>query len=173
METKFTLREQIVKEHSKAACVRIVKWVGDDQKRFDELFDLFLHAEYHVVQHAAWPVSYCVIAHPQLINKHWKSLLFILKQPHIHNAVKRNSMRFLQEVDIPEKYQGTIMDICFKYLESPAEAIAVRAFSLTVLANLSKLYPEIIPEVRTVLEQQFPKMSAAVKVRARPFMKGS
>ena len=26
------LRETILKEHSKANCMRIVKWVGDDQK---------------------------------------------------------------------------------------------------------------------------------------------
>jgi hypothetical protein len=49
------LRETILKEHSKANCIRIVKWVGDDQKRFDELFSLFLNDEYRVVQRAAWP----------------------------------------------------------------------------------------------------------------------
>ncbi len=37
------LRETILKEHSKANCMRIVKWVGNDQKRFDELFNLFLN----------------------------------------------------------------------------------------------------------------------------------
>ena len=39
------LRETILKEHSKANCRRIVKWVGHDQKRFDELFSLFLNDE--------------------------------------------------------------------------------------------------------------------------------
>ena len=52
------LREEILKEHSKAQCTKIVKWVGSNQQRFDELFDLFLNDEYRVVQRAAWPVSY-------------------------------------------------------------------------------------------------------------------
>ena len=55
------LSETILKEHSKANCRRILIWVGDDQRRFDDLFDLFLSDEYRVVQRAGWPLSYCVI----------------------------------------------------------------------------------------------------------------
>jgi len=41
------------------------------------------------------------------------------------------------------------MDICFRCVASPKEAVAVKAFSLTVLGNLAKLYPEILPEIKT------------------------
>ena len=47
------LRETILDEHSKANCNKIVNWVGDSQKRFDELFNLFLNSEYRVNQRAA------------------------------------------------------------------------------------------------------------------------
>ena len=57
------LRETILKDHSKATCLRIVKWVGNDQKRFDELFNLFLNDEYRVVQRAAWPMTYLSLIH--------------------------------------------------------------------------------------------------------------
>ena len=60
------LRETILAEHSKANCTRIANWVGSNQQRFDELFGLFLNDEYRVVQRAGWPLSYAVIAHPQL-----------------------------------------------------------------------------------------------------------
>ncbi len=167
----FNLREEILKEHSKAQCTAIVNWVGASQQRFDELFKLFLNDEYRVVQRAAWPVSYCVIAHPQFIKKHWAALVKNLQQPNLHNAVKRNSIRLLQDIPIPEKYQGSIMDICFNYLQSPTEAVAVKAFSLTVLNNLAKQYPEIIPEVQLILEDQAQCLTAALKVRAREFLK--
>lgn len=167
----FNLKEEILKEHSKAQCTAIVNWVGASQQRFDELFRLFLNDEYRVVQRAAWPVSYCVIAHPQFIKKHWAALVKNLQQPNLHNAVKRNSIRLLQDIPIPEKYQGSIMDICFNYLQSPTEAVAVKAFSLTVLNNLAKQYPEIIPEVQLILEDQAQSLTAALKVRAREFLK--
>src|SRR5689334_19715854 len=96
------LRETILKEHSKANCARIVKWVGNDQKRFDDLFDLFLNDEYRVVQRAAWPVSYCVEDHPAFIKKHFAKLIKNLNKTGVHDAVKRNSIRLLQYVEIPK-----------------------------------------------------------------------
>ena len=166
----FNLREQILKEHSKAQCSKIVKWVGASQQRFDELFNLFLNDEYRVVQRAAWPVSYCVIAHPVLISKHWNKLIKNLQKANLHDAVKRNSIRLLQNIDIPKKYQGQLMDICFNYLASPTEAIAVKAFSLSVLSNLSKQYPEIIPEIKLLIEEQLPRQTPALASRAKKFL---
>lgn len=166
----FNLREEILKEHSKAQCTNIVNWVGSSQQRFDELFGLFLNDEYRVVQRAAWPVSYAVIAHPEFITKHWSSLIKNLRKPNLHNAVKRNSVRLLQDIDIPKKW-GQIMDICFKYVESPTEAVAVKAFSLTVLSNLAKLYPEILPELKLLIEDQLPHQTAAFRSRAKALIK--
>src|SRR6476646_6522280 len=123
------LREIILAEHSRANCTRIVKWVGHDQQHFDKLFHLFLNDEYRVVQRAAWPLSHAVIAHPQVIQKHFNKLIHNLQQPGLHDAVKRNTVRLLQEVDSPKKYQGAVMDICFEYVASVKEAVAVKAFS--------------------------------------------
>jgi hypothetical protein len=69
------LRETILKEHSKANCMRITNWIGSNQQRFDELFNLFLNDEYRVIQSAAWPLSYSVIQHPALIKKHFAKLI--------------------------------------------------------------------------------------------------
>ena len=137
------LREQILKEHSKANCTAIVQWIGDSQQRFDELFALFLNDEQKVVQRAAWPLSYAVIAHPQLIKKHFSKLLKNLQKPKLHDAVKRNTTRLLQDIPIPERFHGQVMNICFDYVSSLNETAAVKAFALIVLDNLSKQYPEI------------------------------
>jgi hypothetical protein len=165
------LREEILKEHSKAQCTKIVKWVGGSQLRFDELFNLFLNDEYRVVQRAAWPVSYCVDEHPGLINKHWKELMQHLKKPKLHDAVKRNSIRIMQEIDLPEKHHGAIMDLCFTYLESPTESLAVKVFSMSVLGNLVKYYPEIKTELKLIIEDQLPHQSAGFKSRAKKVLK--
>jgi hypothetical protein len=165
------LREQLLKEHSRANCNTIVKWINGNQQRFDELFRLFLSDEYRVVQHAAWPLSYAVIQHPQLIKKHFTRLISNLSKPNIHDAVKRNTMRLLQDIYIPKKHHGVLMDTCFKYISVPGEAVAVKAFSLTVLENLSKQYPEIIPEIKLLIEENYEHETAAFKSRARKFLK--
>ena len=167
----MNLREQILKEHSKSNCDKIVRWVGKNQQRFDELFYLFLNDEYRVVQRAAWPLSYAVIAHPQLIQKHFDKLLKNLEKPGVHAAVKRNTIRLLQDIEIPRRFQGQVMDLCFKYISEPKEAVATKAFSITVLDNLSASYPEIIPEIKLLVEQRYPHETAAFKSRARKFLK--
>jgi len=165
------LKKEILKEHSKAQCTKIVNWVGSLQERFDELFMLFLNDEPLVTQRAAWPLSYCVIAHPYLINKHWSELIKNLRKPNLHDAVKRNSVRLMEDINIPEKYQGEIMDICFRYAASPSESVAVKCFSMTVLHNLSKKYPEILPELKLIIEEQWPHASAGFKSRAKKIMR--
>jgi hypothetical protein len=165
------LRETILGEHSKANCTKIVNWVGHSQKRFDELFKLFLKSEYRINQRAAWPLSYCVIDHPAFIPKHFSTLIKNLHKPGIHDSVKRNTVRLLQHIDIPKKFQGDIMDICFRYISSPDEPVAIKAFSLSILQNLSKLYPEIKNEVRLIIEERWEHESAAFRSRAKKFMK--
>ncbi|MFT3907873.1 MAG: hypothetical protein QM737_00485 [Ferruginibacter sp.] len=168
----MNLREEILREHSKEQCIKIVRWVGDDQKRFDELFYLFLNDEYRVVQRAGWPVSNCVMKHPDFITKHWANLIKNVQKPNLHGAVKRNTVRLLQDIDIPEQFQGEIMNICFAFVESPTEEVAVKAFSLTILGNLAKKYPEIIPELKLLIESQIEDQTAAFKSRGTKLLKG-
>src|SRR5688572_10826985 len=152
----MNIKVALLKEHSKKQCNKIVKWVGDDQKRFDQLVDLFLNDEYRVVQRAGWPLSTIVIAHPNLVKKHLKNIVACCTKEGMHGAVKRNIVRFLQYVDIPANLQGEVMDICFRFVESPVEAVAVKAFSLTVLSRLAIEHPAIIPEIKLLIEEQLP-----------------
>jgi hypothetical protein len=155
----MNIRTALLKEHSKKQCAAIVKWIGSDQKRFDELFDLFLNDEYRVVQRAGWPMSYCVEDHPEFIQKHFPKLL------------KNLNVRLLQYVTIPEKFHGKVMDICFRYISSPTEAVAIKAFSLTVLQNLARHYPEIINEIKLVIEERWDYETIAFKTRAKKLLK--
>lgn len=168
---QFNLRSTILQEHSKAQCNKIIEWVGDNQQRFDELFNLFLHDEYRVTQRAAWPVSYCVENHPGFIKKQFGALIKNLYKPGIHNSIKRNTVRILQEIDLPKKYQGEVMNLCFEYVESPSEPVAIKAFALTVLGNLAKFYPDILPEIKLLIEEQLPHQTAAFKSRAKHLLK--
>jgi hypothetical protein len=167
----MNLRDVILEEHSKKQRNKIIEWVGDNQHKFDKLFDLFLHGDYRVTQRSAWPLSYCVIKYPHLVTKHFRKLISNLAKPNLHDSVKRNTVRLLHAIDIPQKYEGEVMEICFKYLESPTEAVAIKAFSLSVLGNLARKYPGIVPEIKLIIEEQLPHQTAAFKSRVKAFYK--
>lgn len=167
----MNLLKEILKEHSKAQTSKIVKYVGRDQSRFDELIKLFLKGPYRVTQRAGWPISNLVIRHPEFIKPHLRKVLDILSKPGIHDAVKRNITRLLQFITIPKKFQGAVVDICLEYLANPKEAIAVRVFSMTVLTNLAMENPELKNEIVPLIEDQLPFASAGFRSRAKRTLK--
>ena len=77
----------------------------------------------------------------------------------------------MQHIELSEKYHGEIMDLCFKYLESPTEPLAVKVFSIMVLGNLAKIYPEIKSELKLLIEDQLPHQTAGFKSRAKKVLK--
>ena len=167
----MNLRAAILAEHSKANCNRLTKWVGQSQERFDQLFDIFLNGENILAQRAAWPISYTAIAHPELIQKHLGRLIKNLRNAKLHSSIKRNTVRLLQYIDVPERFHGELMTVCFSYISSPGEAAAVKAFSLTVLQKLAGEYPEIKNELRMVIEERWDQETAAFHSRARKILK--
>lgn len=165
------LRDELLKEHSKENCMRIVQWIGDSEERFAKLIDLFINDEYRVVQMAAWPMSYVLEAHPRLAKKHLPVLLNNLDKPDLIPAVKRNTIRALQSVPIPEKYHGVVMNHCFNYISDPTEKAAVKAFSLTVLEGLAQIYPDIKGELKLIIETSMEHESPAFVSRAKKILK--
>jgi hypothetical protein len=162
------LRSEILKEHSKKQAMKIADWIGNDARKFALLVNLFLKDEYRVVQRAAWIVSIVADNHSELIVPHLATMMKRMQQQGLPIAVRRNVVRVLQNVNIPEKLHGAVMDACFGFLSDPKETIAVRCFSMTVLANMAKNYPEIKGELQTVIENVLQhKTSAGLRARAK------
>jgi hypothetical protein len=161
------LLKAVEKEHSKTQCEKIVRYVGNDKERFAELMQLFLKGEYRTTQRAAWPMSICVQNHPELIAPYYKQILPLLQKTGLHIAVVRNIVRLLQYVNIPKRYHGQIMNCCFDFVADHETAAAIKAFSLTILENLSTVYPDIKPELKLLIEERWPYETAAFKVRAK------
>ena len=163
--------EVLKKGHSKAITSKIVEYVGHNRLRFRELVSVFLAGPYRITQRAAWPLSMCVIDHPNLIKPHLKAIIKFLDEPGIHDAVKRNTVRLLQFIEIPTSLQGKVVDVCFGFLTNPKEPIAVRVFSMTVLGNLARLHPELKNELRVYIEDHLPYEGPAFRSRGTKLLK--
>lgn len=165
------LKEEILREHSKKQALKILAWVGTDEHRFEELLGYFLQNTPIISQRAAYALSTILDAHPQLAMPHLQVLLQNLQTPHLHDAIKRTTIRWLQDVHIPDDLLGLATDICFTYLLSATEAIATKAFSMTVLLNVVRRYPDIKNELKVVIEAQLPHGSPGTVNRANKILK--
>lgn len=165
------IRQALLKEHSKQQTMSIVRYVGNDPQRFRELMTLFLGEEYRVTQRSAWALSYVINKYPSLIAPYLAQTIDLLGRPKAPPAVARNILRFLQHMDVPEELQGRLMDRCFSLVVAPGTPIAIKAFSLTVLHNLSRQYPEIAPELEAVIRDRWDYETPAFHSRAKVILK--
>ena len=166
------LKAAILKEHSKPQALLIRDHIGDNQALFNELMIHFFSNEYRVTQRAAWVMSHCVDKYPFLINPHLEKMIYNLKEEKIHVAVKRNTVRILQEIEVPETLMGPLVDYCFKFLLDPKETVAVRVFSMQILYNICKKEPELADELRIVIEEFMPHGTTGFRSRGKKILKG-
>ena len=164
-------RKELEKGQSKELTTAIVNEVSNSPQKMEELMTCFIDGPLRITQRAAWPMSFIAQKHPDLLLDYYNLLIDLLNKPNKHDAINRNILRAFQFVEIPEKYQGKVLDVSFKLLNSSNEPIAVKAFSMTVIYNLSKQYPDIIPELKASIETLLPNASSGIKSRGFKILK--
>lgn len=156
---------------SKRRAAEVAAYACLDSAYFAELMDCFLSDDYRLAQRAAYSVSMAGRERPDLMEPHIGALVDQLERKDIHDAVIRNSVRILQEVEIPEELHGRLMDVCFEFIQNRQVAIAIRAFSLTILYNFSRIYPEIKKELRIIIEEALEYEKPAFVARGKKILK--
>jgi hypothetical protein len=150
---------------SKEQALAIAEFATSSDETFKELINCFLSDDPRLAQRAAWSVSWAARKKPDMIQPYIGLLVNQLERTDVHNAVIRNSLRILEDVEIPEDYHGQVMNSCFDFILKRETAIAIKAFSLHVLFNLTKLYPEIKNELKLVISENMEFETAAFQSR--------
>ena len=145
----MNLKEEVLREHSKAQVMRLVAYIGADAERFDEAMKLFLEGDYRVTQRISWVVSHCASAHSWLIMPYMEPML----------------QNLLQDL------QGLAAEVCFQYLNDSQIPVAIRAFSMTVLGKIAQQHPDLQEELKIIVEDQLPYQSPAFVSRAKRILK--
>lgn len=136
----------LIKEHSKAATLEVVTWVGCNEERFGLLMDCIFSTDKKLAQRASWPLGYIGIEYPSLVYPYIRKLLDEVQKP-VHQAIKRNTFRYLSAIEIPEEYVTDTLTTCLNILERKKESVAVLCFSFWILIKLSKRYPDLKAEL--------------------------
>ena len=167
----MNIREAILEEHSKANATRIAKYACSSPKRFKELMDCYLDPEYRIAQRAAWSVSWAARTKPAMIERYIGVLVAALPKTNVHPAVIRNAVGVLEIVDIPEMYHADVMNACFGFIEKIQTPAGIKAYSLTILFNLSKTYPDIRQELKLIIEEKWDDETPAFRARGKKILK--
>ncbi len=131
-----------------------------------EVVVAFLGGPATITQRAAGLLLDCVRKNPCSLSPFLEEMLVTINAEDASDAIKRNTIRLLQFISIPEELEGEVMDVCFSFLSRNKEAVAIKAFSMTVLCQLAQKYPEIINELKVLIIDRLPFEKPAFTSRA-------
>ena len=164
-----SFRQILTQFHDKVTARTIADTIASQPDRLPELMDCFFDENIRICQRAAWPLGMLGETHAHLLYPYLPQMIDAVRKP-LHNAVIRNVLRTFQYMDFPEEVEGEVFDLCMSKLMDQSQAIAVKAFSMTVCANICMKYPALAAELIPVLEEIIPHGSSGVKARGRKLL---
>lgn len=162
----MNLKEALLKEHSLVQANKISAWAVQSKANLKQLMQAFFGKDKILVQRASWSASKAYELKPKWFDSYLPQLIACLEKP-IHGSVRRNSLRMMQTMHIPEEHQSLLIDRLFMLLSDPKEESAVKAFGMTVAFNIIKQYPELGQELKIIIEDQLPYATPSFKSRAK------
>jgi hypothetical protein len=135
------------------------------------LVETFLTEHYRTGQRVASVLETLAKRRPQLIEPHLRRFLIQLDKPTTGTALKRNIPRILQWMTIPANLQARTVNSCLRLLGDPAELVAAKVFSMTVLANIATEQPDLANEIRAHIEAQYNLSTPAFRSRGKKVLK--
>lgn len=122
---------------------------------------------------ASWTLTKVCDKFPELIRPHISELVESLAM--IDNeSVQRSFLRMISLSDLGKlssHNHGILADHCFTMLRSGFSAIAIKAYSMDILYNLSVIYPELANELSTSVRILMEDGSAGIKAKGKSILK--
>ena len=158
----MNIRLLLESKHTKSSIQSIVVYVDKNPNKFSELMESFFDDNIRICQRASCPSVKIVDKFPHLIVPYLPDMIKNIENPK-HNATVRNTLRFWQNLVIPEEFQGEIYEKCFNYLIDPKVAIALRVFSMSVCANIASNIPDLKAELTIAISDQLEMASSGIR----------
>ena len=107
---------------------------------------------------AAWILYYLIENDDKLIKKmSSKAGKIIDLLPKFNSpGQKREFLKVLLLVDIPEKYMGKLINLCFEWILNKNSDVSMKVHSMQIIYNYSFKEPDLLHELRLVLEDAIP-----------------
>jgi 8-oxo-dGTP diphosphatase len=140
---------------------------------FNKLLEYSYSKDRKLAFRASWTLTKACDKFPELIYPHLPEIVEYL--PMFDNeSVQRSFLRIISLSDITNlstHHHGILADHCFSMLKSGFSAIAIKAYAMDILYNLSVIYPELGNELSSLIRILMEDASAGIIARGRSILK--
>jgi hypothetical protein len=107
--------------------------------------------------------------HPELVEPYLEEI--VVRLPGFtHDGMKRESTKILARSPMVKEQFGALMNICFGWLVSPVESVAVKVYCMEILYRMSEKEPALKHELADSIEWRMPEETPGYKSRGRKIL---
>jgi hypothetical protein len=144
----------------------LVEKFEEDSEVFRILLDIMYRDTYPLSMRSSRVIWLIAKKYPAFIRPYLAEMIMKLPEFRV-DAVRRNILSILSEVPLPEIDLGKLFDLCYSWLDSDKEPVAIRGNSITVLYQISEKEPELKGELIELFESQLPCSSRGIEARIK------
>ena len=166
------VREQLLVANSRANADRVLAMVGGNPELLVQLMVCFLGDEVRVAQRAAQVVGDFGRRDPDLLLPWLSDIVDAIENP-IHQAIRRNGVRFFSELaePLPAEMEAKLIRMCGQFVADRSVDTAIGAFSMSFIANRADRYPAEAIQLCKNLRNRLPDASTGFANRANKVLK--
>jgi hypothetical protein len=165
-----SLEELLMTETSRRNTDLVADLVLQKPELIDILVSIYLRNEEPVSRRAVWVVDTVTEQIPELLSSYVSSI--IEKLPVFsHDGMKRQSLRMLTRADLTAEQMGSLINLCFDWLISQKESVAVKVYSMEILYRISETEPDLKKELADSIEWRMEEETAGFKSKGRKILK--
>lgn len=161
---KETLRAVLVKRAGVKEIRAVAAQAATDKKTYDTLVELVQDTNVSTRMKSSWALAKATEEHPEYADQHIDLLMMLIDSEKTQGVV-REIFKTLAATILPEKHEGSFIDVCFNMLRSPETDLAVKHHSKSALFNYVKKYPELKTELIEALYTVLDAHTAPWKVQ--------
>jgi hypothetical protein len=133
-----------------------VRMIANKEVSIDDVVNLALSNEQPHARFACWILThYLDECDKNALNEYVDRAIDFLPYPK-HTGQKREILRWLTICKIKTEKLGQLLDFCLEVLPDNSLPIAVKIHAMTIIDNIAKKEPEIIPEFAAIITDMLP-----------------
>jgi 8-oxo-dGTP diphosphatase len=153
------------------------EWFADlaieNNSVFKKLLEYSISSDKKLAFKSSWALTKVCDRFPELIDPYLPDIISRINDFN-NESVERSFLRIISMKDlnkIDNRFHGILADYSFAKLNSGFSAIAIKAYAMEILFNLSVIYPELTNELIPAIQILTEDGSAGVVARGRMILK--
>lgn len=148
----------------------ILYWAKGDNDRKQELYNLLYYEDDKVAYQAAWIMTHYSHSENEWLYSRQNELIDEAMRC-THTGKRRLILALLLKQPMADITRVDFLDFCFERMISKKEPVGVQSLCIKLAYELCRPIPELVQELRTMLEMMDGEMSPAIQAASRNVLK--